>query len=215
MLKSLSPVAILLAAFIFRTKEFSVKLLLIVLTISFGVGLTSYGEKNFNLIGFLLQLFAIVVEATRVTLIQILLVDKEMSPLKTLYYFAPICLSINFSLILPIEGLSPFRALPSLGVFTILSNGLLTFGLNLSTVYLIGLSTMVLSLSKVLKDILLVVGSCLVYGENVTIVQGIGFGIATAGMLWYKASEFSFLSERSVDIRLILLCSKVPLEYSV
>lgn len=127
-----------------------------------------------------------------------------MSPLKTLYYFAPICLFINFSLILPIEGLPPFRALPSLGLFTILSNGLLTFGLNLSTVYLISLSTLILSLSKVLKDILLVLGSCLVYGENVTIVQGIGFGIATAGMLWYKTSEFD-LCDCRVSYRILML----------
>ena len=69
MLKAASPVAILLAAFAFRTRTFSIKLLAIVLLISAGVGLSSYGEANFNLTGVLLQLTAIVVEATRITLL--------------------------------------------------------------------------------------------------------------------------------------------------
>lgn len=124
--EAFSPVAILLAAFAFRTKAFSVslpdslhtqaltkglpqiKLVLIVLVISLGVGMASYGEAAFSLTGFLIQVHspdpqiktcrltrtsqftAICVEATRVTLIQILLQGKEMSPLKTLYYFAPV-----------------------------------------------------------------------------------------------------------------------------
>lgn len=68
MLKASSPVAILLAAFAFRTRAFSMRLLAIVLVISGGVGLSSYGEANFNLTGVMLQLTAIVVEATRITL---------------------------------------------------------------------------------------------------------------------------------------------------
>lgn len=55
MLKAFSPVAILLAAFAFRTKNFSVKLCAIVLVISSGVGLASYGESKFNLTGVIIQ----------------------------------------------------------------------------------------------------------------------------------------------------------------
>lgn len=124
------------------------------------------------------------------TLIQILLAGKDMSPLKSLYCasltprtfvprrgravvlletpiaatdadglpsefslslpdFAPICLVFNAALILPVEGFAALRAIPALGFFTILSNCTLTMMLNLSAIYLIGLSAMVLSLSKV------------------------------------------------------------------
>jgi hypothetical protein len=55
MLKAFSPVAILLAAFAFRTKNFSLKLCAIVLVISSGVGLASYGESKFNLTGVIIQ----------------------------------------------------------------------------------------------------------------------------------------------------------------
>lgn len=89
-LKSFAPVAILLAAFAFRTKSFSLSLLAIVLVISVGgeshlpgggsasltdcvhaVGMASYGQVNFSQIGFGIQMTAIIVEAIRVTLIQV------------------------------------------------------------------------------------------------------------------------------------------------
>lgn len=134
--------------------------------------MASYGETHFNLVGFLIQATAIAIEATRVTLIQILLQSSGgMSPLKSLYckfsshdllfdrqlnwptfnltVFAPICLATNAVLIIPFEGLEALQALPQLGLFTILSNATLTFLLNLSTIYLIDLSSMVLSLTKV------------------------------------------------------------------
>ncbi|SCV72124.1 BQ2448_4818 [Microbotryum intermedium] len=187
MLKAVSPVAILLAAFAFGTKFFSLKLLLIVIVISFGVGIASYGEASFNMIGFMIQMTAIAIEATRVTLIQILLAGKDMSPLKSLYLFAPICLAINASLILPVEGFAALAAIPKLGFWVIFSNASLTMALNLSAIYLIGISSMVLSLSKVVKDVIMVGGSALLLGDNLTFLQAVGYTIATVGMLYYKA----------------------------
>ncbi|SCZ88305.1 BZ3500_MvSof-1268-A1-R1_Chr2-1g04322 [Microbotryum saponariae] len=187
MLKAVSPVAILLAAFAFGTKTFSVKLLLIVIVISFGVGIASYGETSFNMTGFMIQMTAIAIEATRVTLIQILLAGKDMSPLKSLYLFAPICLAINVSLILPVEGFTALAAIPKLGFWVIFSNASLTMALNLSAIYLIGISSMVLSLSKVVKDVIMVGGSALLLGDNLTSLQAVGYTIATVGMLYYKA----------------------------
>ena len=127
----------MLAAFAFGTKSFSIKLCCIVAVISGGVGLASYGEVKFNWTGVVIQLVAIAIEATRVTLIQILLQGSEMSPLKSLYFFAPICLALNLSMIVPVEVFAALRAIPELGLFTIISNCTLTFLLNLSAVYLI------------------------------------------------------------------------------
>ncbi|GAA5986172.1 hypothetical protein JCM5350_006527 [Sporobolomyces pararoseus] len=207
-LKSISPVAILLAAFAFRTKSFSFRLCLIVLTISAGVGIASAAEVNFNLTGFTIQMVAIAIEATRVTLIQLLLTPSSssssspssssssksaptsssspMSPLKSLYFFAPICLLLNLCLMIPLEGLTPLYRIPELGLGLVLVNASLTFGLNLSAVMLIGLSSMVLSLSKVVKDVLMVVAPALLLGESLTMTQIVGYGVATAGLVWYK-----------------------------
>ncbi|GAA5854286.1 hypothetical protein JCM8547_001764 [Rhodosporidiobolus lusitaniae] len=204
-LKSFSPVAILIAAFIFRTKAFSMKLLGIVAAISLGVGIASYGELSFSVVGFSIQMIAIVVEATRVTLIQLLLsssssaspspgsttkpkATQNMSPLKSLYFLAPVCLCINAVFLVILEGQPAITAIPKLGAWTVLSNASLTFGLNLSAVMLIGLSAMLLSLSKVVKDVLLVVSPALLLGESLTLTQIVGYGIATVGLLVYKFS---------------------------
>ena len=163
------------------------------------VGVASAAEVNFNLTGFMIQvrfpflffshllltnpyshsqMVAIAIEATRVTLIQLLLTSSSstseskssspMSPLKSLYYFAPICLLLNLALLLPLEGFQALREIPiKLGWWIVISNASLTFGLNLSAVMLIGLSSMVLSLSKVVKDVLMVVAPALLLGESV------------------------------------------------
>ncbi|GAA5975815.1 hypothetical protein JCM11641_005882 [Rhodosporidiobolus odoratus] len=200
-LKSFSPVAILLAAFVFRTKAFSLYLLGVVIVISVGVGIASYGEVAFSTIGFTIQMIAIAVEATRVTLIQILLnapspttssasgppkATQNMSALKTLYFLAPVCFLINLLVAVILEGRPAFEAIPHLGAWTIASNASLTLLLNLSAVMLIGMSAMLLSLSKVVKDVLLVVSPALLLGESLTPMQVVGYGIATAGLLVYK-----------------------------
>lgn len=133
---------------------------------------------------------AIAIEATRVTLIQILLsppspslssssdpnaptvagaISTGMSPLKSLYFFAPTCLALNSAALVALEGLPALRAIPALGAVTILSNSGLTLLLNLSAVALIGISAMVLSLSKIVKDILMVALPVVLMGENVRV----------------------------------------------
>ncbi|TNY24720.1 hypothetical protein DMC30DRAFT_370727 [Rhodotorula diobovata] len=202
-LKSFAPVAILLAAFAFRTKAFSTRLLGIVIVISLGVGIASWGETSFSTTGFALQMCAIAVEATRVTLIQLLLspsaassspnappvapaIATGMSPLKSLFFFAPTCLAFNLVALVVLEGMPALRAIPQLGAWTILSNSGLTLALNLSAVMLIGLSAMVLGLSKVVKDVLMVVLPVLLMGESLTLLQVVGYSIATSGLVFYK-----------------------------
>lgn len=138
-----------------------------------------------------------------------------MSPLKSLYYFAPICLLLNLALLLPLEGFQALREISiKLGWWIVTSNASLTFGLNLSAVMLIGLSSMVLSLSKVVKDVLMVVAPALLLGESVrrldlcanrgvelirrdvgleqlTATQGVGYGIATVRPFLLATSRYS------------------------
>lgn len=89
-LKSFAPVAILLAAFALRTKQPNVRLVCVILVVTGGTALATYSDVNFNLLGFTIQSVAIAVEATRVTLIQILLQGDNMTPLTSLYHFAPV-----------------------------------------------------------------------------------------------------------------------------
>lgn len=85
-------------------------------------------------------------------MIQLLLHGQKMDPLVSLHYYAPVCAAINL-LILPFaEGLEPFYALSSVGIWVFLSNALIAFSLNVAAVFLVGVgSGLILTLAGVFK----------------------------------------------------------------
>lgn len=182
--------------------------------ISAGVALTSHGELNFNLTGFIFQGSAVLVrfpsrmrihtyiitnesnvkkktqfEASRLLLIQILLHNLKMDPLVSLHYYAPVCAVLNL-LILPFtEGLAPFYELPRIGALVLLSNAAVAFLLNVAAVFLVGVgSGLVLTLAGVFKDILLIAGSVVFFGSEITSIQVFGYSIALGGLVLFKTS---------------------------
>lgn len=123
-----------------------------------------------------------------------------------------VCLTINAMFILPMEGWKAIYAIPELGFFVIFTNGcvpsvpsaciparsdfllrhfdrLATLLLNLSAVYLIQLSSLILSLSKVVKDLVLIFGSGLVLGTPIEPLQWLGYSIALVGLIGYKMNS--------------------------
>jgi len=157
--------------------------------ISIGVAMASHGELRFNLIGFLTQCAAVGFEASRLVMIQLLLHGLKMDPLVSLHYYAPVCAVINV-LVLPFtEGLAPFYELARIGPLILLTNASVAFCLNVAAVFLVGAASgLVLTLAGVFKDILLITGSCLIFGSQVTPLQVIGYSIALAGLVLFKTS---------------------------
>ncbi|KAG6864506.1 hypothetical protein C0991_009020 [Blastosporella zonata] len=189
MLKAFTPVAILLISWTFRLQDPNRKLALIVLMISSGVALASHGELRFHLGGFLVQASAVCFEASRLVLIQILLHNLKMDPLVSLHYYAPVCAVINLCILPFTEGLAPFRELPSIGPFILLTNAAVAFLLNVAAVFLVGVgSGLVLTLAGVFKDILLITGSVLLFGNQITPLQVFGYSIALGGLVMFKTS---------------------------
>ncbi|KAG5722286.1 hypothetical protein E4T56_gene4434 [Termitomyces sp. T112] len=189
MLKAFVPVAILLISWAARIQEPNRKLLLIVLMISSGVALASHGELHFHLGGFLVQAAAVVFEASRLVLIQIILHNLKMDPLVSLHYYAPVCAVINLCILPFTEGLAPFRALSTLGPFILISNALVAFLLNVAAVFLVGVgSGLILTLAGVFKDILLITGSVVLFGSAITPLQVFGYSIALGGLVLFKTT---------------------------
>ena len=77
-----------------KKKSFKSDTMANMISISVGVGIAAYGEARFDIWGVILQLSAVVFEATRLVMIQILLTSKGISlnPITSLYYVAPCCL---------------------------------------------------------------------------------------------------------------------------
>ncbi|KAI5925383.1 triose-phosphate transporter family-domain-containing protein [Camillea tinctor] len=190
MLKATNAVATLVATWAFGMAAPSLKTLLNVSAIVIGVAIASFGELKFDLFGFIVQIAGIVAEALRLVMVQRLLSsdDFKMDPLVSVYYYAPACAVINgfFTLFIEIPRMT-MGDIYALGIFTLIANAFVAFLLNVSVVLLIGkTSAVVLTMSGVLKDILLVISSMLIFGDPVTGQQYFGYSIALAGLVYYK-----------------------------
>ena len=140
-LQAITPVAVLFATWSLGLTAPNMKVLLTVSIIVLGVMISSYGEIRFVFFGFLLQCGGVAFEAMRLALMQYLLSSDEckMDPLVSLYYFAPVCTAFNvfFGLIMEAPTLR-LADLMGVGIWTLLTNALLAFGLNVSQVFLVG-----------------------------------------------------------------------------
>ncbi|KIW09783.1 hypothetical protein PV08_11883 [Exophiala spinifera] len=190
MLKACMPVAVLLTSWTMGVDSPSLKTLGNVSLIVVGVVIASYGEIAFNLTGFIYQAGGITFEATRLVLVQRLLSSAEykMDPLVSLYYFAPVCAVMNgvTALLLEIPQMS-MNNVYDVGIFMLIANAMVAFLLNVSVVFLIGkTSSLVLTLCGILKDILLVACSMMIWGTPVSGTQFFGYAIALGGLLYYR-----------------------------
>ncbi|KAI4735838.1 TPT-domain-containing protein [Aureobasidium sp. EXF-12298] len=189
MLKAAAPIAVLLATWLFRLSEPSLSAFGNICIIVVGVVVASLGEVQFNILGVAYQLSGIVFEATRLVMIQRLLsAEFKMDPLVSLYYFAPVCAVTNGILALVFEAPHmTFADFERVGVFTLLINAAAAFLLNFASLLLIGkTSSLVLTLSGVLKNIMIVFASMLFYHDTVTGIQFVGFSIALGGLAYYQ-----------------------------
>lgn len=190
MLKASTSVVTLLATWAFKIVPPNFNVLGNVAVIVLGVVIASLGEIKFHLLGFLFQACGIIFEALRLVMVQRLLSSPEfkMDPMVSLYYYAPACALINGALMAIVEvprmKLADFA---SVGAPLFLVNAIVAFLLNVSTVLLIGkTSAVVLTMSGILKDILLVISSMLLFRDPVTGQQFVGYSIALGGLVYYK-----------------------------
>ncbi|KAK3685980.1 triose-phosphate transporter family-domain-containing protein [Podospora appendiculata] len=190
MLKAAAPVAVLFVAWAWGVESPSMKKLLNILLIVFGVGLASFGEIDFSLAGFLFQLGGIIFEAMRLVLIQVLLSEdgQKMDPLVSLYYYAPVCAAMNIIIAVVSEAGSFNPAdLAKAGYGILVLNAMVAFMLNVSSVFLIGqTSSLVMTLTGILKNILLVIVAVLIWHTSITSLQLLGYAIALAGLVYYS-----------------------------
>jgi len=171
------------------TQKWSLPVAKTIATITFGLSIASYGELEFNLTGFCLQVVSISLEGLRINLLEICLKSNgyKLNPLSSLQIFAPIMLAI----LVPCVALFDQSALSldeisRIGGVAFVVNALCAFCLNLA-VYLViqTASGLLFALGGVLKDLLIIFGSAVFLGQVVTATQVFGYLIALAGLQAY------------------------------
>ncbi|KAJ4415004.1 hypothetical protein N0V82_007586 [Gnomoniopsis sp. IMI 355080] len=197
MLKASAPAAVLLLSWLFGLATPNIAVFLNVVVIVFGVAVASYGEVHIVWLGFLFQAGGIVAEALRLIMIQILLGGDgkhAMDPLVSLYYYAPVCAVMNLMIAFATEWNTFEMAFVwKAGIVVLVGNAAVAFMLNVASVMLIGkTSGLVMTLCGVLKNILLVVASMLIWGTIVGGLQAFGFSIALVGLVYYSIGYDGF-----------------------
>ncbi|KAH6900626.1 triose-phosphate transporter family-domain-containing protein [Thelonectria olida] len=193
MLKAGGPVAVLLISWSWGVMKPDLETFFNISVIVFGIVLASLGEIDFSWFGLIIQIAGTVCEGARLVMIQIMLNAEgmQMDPLVSLYYFAPVGTVINLFFALIFEGSSfEWAAVEKAGFGMLFLNGFVAFFLNVASVFLIGkTSGLVMSLSGILKSIILVGASVLIWGTQITLMQAIGYTIALGGLTVYSVGR--------------------------
>ncbi|KAG8375783.1 hypothetical protein BUALT_Bualt10G0136200 [Buddleja alternifolia] len=203
MLKALMPVAVYSIGILLKKDAYKSNTMSNMLAISVGVAIAAYGEAKYDSWGVFLQLGAVVFEATRLVMIQILLTSKgiNLNPITSLYYVAPSCLAF-----LSIPWL--FVEFPVLKQQTSFrfdfvifgTNSLCAFALNLAVFLLVGkTSALTMNVAGVVKDWLLIAFSWSVIKDTVTPLNLFGYGLAFLGVGYYNHSKLQAMKAKEAQ----------------
>ncbi|KAI7737087.1 hypothetical protein M8C21_027317 [Ambrosia artemisiifolia] len=199
MLKAVMPVAVFILGVAAGLEVMSMRMLLIMSVISFGVLVASYGEININWIGVVYQMGGVVGEALRLIFMEIFVRKKglKLNPISMMYYVSPcrqhldslcsaLCLLIPWIFLekpkMDAQGSWNFQPL----VLTL--NSICTFALNLSVFLVIQhTSALTIRVAGVVKDWVVVLLSAILFADTkLTLINIFGYAIAIGGVAAYN-----------------------------
>lgn len=161
--------------------------------IAIGVAIAAYGELDFIYIGVVEQLSALVFEALRLMLVQVLITRQgyAMNPIQSLYYVSPACaacLAMPFIAVELPEILADVHLEIDYGM--LLLNALAAFALNLAVFLLIGkTSALTMNIAGVIKDWMLIFASQHLFGNTVSFLNYVGYVIAFLSVGMYNFNK--------------------------
>ncbi|KPM45817.1 hypothetical protein AK830_g706 [Neonectria ditissima] len=202
-LQALGPVAILLVSWAWGVVAPSTVSFLNILLIIFGVALASTGETKFSGIGFFTWLAGTGCEAIRLVLSQVTLSPDghQLDPIVIIYYVAPVCtvISIFFASIYEGDTFQWDDITKAGGYSILLLNASLAFLASTAGVVLTNkTSGLTMSLSGMLKSILLVAVSVLIWGTSFSFAHGFGYSITLIGLLVHSVGSDELLNNQYV-----------------
>ena len=194
MCKSSALAFVLVFAFLFRLETPSLKLILIIATMTVGVVMMVAGETAFNALGFVLIIASAFFSGFRWALTQILLLrhPATANPFATLFFLAPIMFVSLFTIALAVEG--PIQVSHGLsllaqekgllqGILLLLFPGILAFCMTSSEFALLQRTNVVtLSICGIFKEVVTIAASGIVFHDVLTPINVSGL-IVTIGSI--------------------------------
>jgi solute carrier family 35, member C2 len=200
-LKGSSPVATMAWGVLLRVEPLSIPTTLAVLVIAGGITLASLGEgADFVLLGFLLQLFAVVLGGLRWAMTHLLLkgAHEPMPPLTATLYTSPTTAVCVLPFALALEGRAVHATLVSMtrgdiirlvGLLGVIAT--LVFALLISEYWLVhDTSSLALSVAGVFKECLTIGAGLLLFHEHMSPLNITGFVVCQVGIAAYVALRY-------------------------
>lgn len=198
MCKSSALAFVLLFAFAFRLETPSIKLVLIIATMTIGVVMMVAGETDFNALGFVLIISSAFFSGFRWALTQILLLRNPATsnPFSSIFFLAPIMFLSLAILAIPIEGFGPLKE--GLGVLTeergvfqgillLLFPGVLAFCMTSSEFALLKRTSVVtLSICGIFKEVVTISAAGIVFHDPLTPINVSGLLVTIASIGAYN-----------------------------
>ncbi|KAL9118544.1 MAG: hypothetical protein Q9187_004906 [Circinaria calcarea] len=198
MCKSSALAFVLLFAFVFRLESPSIKLILIIATMTIGVIMMVAGETDFNALGFVLIISSAFFSGFRWALTQILLLRNPATsnPFSSIFFLAPIMFLSLAILAIPIEGFGPLKE--GLGVLTeekgvfqgillLLFPGVLAFCMTSSEFALLKRTSVVtLSICGIFKEVVTISAAGIVFHDPLTPINVSGLLVTIASIGAYN-----------------------------
>jgi hypothetical protein len=155
-----------------------------------GLLLTTAGEFDFSLIGFLLQMGGTLSDSFRLVLTKIVLSSNhavKLDPVSALYFSSPTMLMILTVPMLLIDAREMTFDKLSRVKFVLITNAALAFGLNMTSMFFMKMcGATTYALTGVLKDVALILLCCAFFGHPMSGAQLSGFLISLIGFQFYN-----------------------------
>ncbi|KAL9615232.1 MAG: hypothetical protein Q9167_000326 [Letrouitia subvulpina] len=189
---------VLIFAFLFRLEQPSLKLILIIATMTVGVIMMVAGETEFSALGFFLIISASFFSGFRWALTQILLLrnPSTSNPFSSLFFLAPIMFVVLAIIAIPVEGFGPLgdglRVLVAekggvFGICILLFPGALAFCMTASEFALLQRTSVVtLSICGIFKEVITITTANLVFHDPLTPINVSGLIVTISSIASYN-----------------------------
>lgn len=203
MCKSSALAFVLLFAFLFRLENPSIKLILIIVTMTIGVVMMVAGETAFNAVGFALVIASAFFSGFRWGLTQILLLrhPATSNPFSTLFFLTPVMFISLIIIALGIEGpieiAEGFKSFANahgtmFGIVLLIFPGILAFCMISSEFALLKRSSVVtLSICGIFKEVITISAAGVVFHDRLTVVNVVGLVITISSIATYNYMKIS------------------------
>ena len=198
MCKSSSLAFVLCFAFLFRLESPSIKLILIIATMTLGVIMMVAGEVAFDVLGFILVIAAAFFSGFRWALTQILLLRNPATsnPFSSIFFLAPVMFVSLAIIAIPVEGFGPLggglRGLVEakgafLGIAILIFPGTLAFLMTASEFALLQRTSVVtLSICGIFKEVVTITAAGIVFHDPLTPINISGLFVTIASIAAYN-----------------------------